>query len=69
MPDQTPNDYQEDHQNDGRTAGSLRLQEHPKLYGRKEEQVNIAFLKKKKKQQSRPPPSRRPNTHILGVHP
>ena len=56
MPDQTPNDYQEDHQNDGRTAGSLRLQEHPKLYGREEEQVNIAFLnnnKKKKKKKKK----------------
>ena len=47
-PDQTPNDHQDDHQNDGRIADSRRLQEHPKLHGREEEQANIAFLKKKK---------------------
>ena len=33
-----PNDHQDDHQNDGRTAGGRRLQEHPKLYGREEEE-------------------------------
>ena len=32
-----------------RIAGIRRSQEHPKLYGREEEQANIAFLKKKKK--------------------
>ena len=48
-PDQTPNYHQDDHQKDGRTAGSRCSQEHPKLYGREEEQANIAFLKKKKK--------------------
>ena len=51
MPDQTPNDHQDDHQNNGWIAGSHCLQEHPKLYGREEEQVNIAFLKKKKKEE------------------
>ena len=52
MPDQTPNDHQDDHQNDGRIAGS-RSQKHPKLYGREEEQANIAFLKKKKKKKKK----------------
>ena len=49
MPDQTPND----HQNDGRIAGSRRSQELPKLYGGEEEQANIAFLKKKKKKKKK----------------